>query len=385
MMKTRWLGRLGALMLMPVTAVAGQGMVSLPTNGVFNVCDFGAKGDGKTADSAACQAALEAAGKVGGTVYFPAGTYLVHDLKVPERVALKADPKWLFRDTPAGAVLKLDEPKARCVLDITDAYGVRLSGLFLDGIPATPQPVHGILLDHPKKFASKEDSPVIEDVRVQRFSGDGIRLNRVWCFFIRHSMSAYNRGNGVYLRGWDGFVIDNQFSGNHGHGFVSDAQGSTVMFTANRIEWNRLCGLCVEPEFGNSWNVTGNSFDRNFQSNLALANLQGSTVTGNLFRRAGRQLDAPSPWGAPTAQVRLRNCRGIAVTGNTLEAGQDDDGVGDFSPVAGFVIEKLGWCTIRNNTLFHGYMQEAIVDRGGHEQTVVADNPAKPLPLPTAN
>lgn len=49
------------------------------TNGpVFNVMDFGAKGDGVTNDTAAINAAAAAAAVAasGGTVYFPAGTYL---------------------------------------------------------------------------------------------------------------------------------------------------------------------------------------------------------------------------------------------------------------------------------------------------------------------
>ena len=37
----------------------------------FNVKDFGAKGDGVTPDSAAIQAAMDAAAKVNGTVWFP--------------------------------------------------------------------------------------------------------------------------------------------------------------------------------------------------------------------------------------------------------------------------------------------------------------------------
>jgi len=45
---------------------------------VFNVRAYGAKGDGTTNDTAAVQAAINAANTAGGgTVYFPAGTYLI--------------------------------------------------------------------------------------------------------------------------------------------------------------------------------------------------------------------------------------------------------------------------------------------------------------------
>jgi polygalacturonase len=44
--------------------------------GVFDVREFGAKGDGKTLDTEAIQKAMDECGKDGGTVRFPAGTYL---------------------------------------------------------------------------------------------------------------------------------------------------------------------------------------------------------------------------------------------------------------------------------------------------------------------
>src|SRR3954467_9756450 len=45
---------------------------------IYNVRDFGAAGDGKTLDSAAIQAAVEACnGDHGGTVLVPAGTFLI--------------------------------------------------------------------------------------------------------------------------------------------------------------------------------------------------------------------------------------------------------------------------------------------------------------------
>ncbi len=55
--------------------------------GTFSVKDFGAKADGATDDTASIQAAMDAAGKLGGKVYLPPGRYLVKgSLNVPAGV-----------------------------------------------------------------------------------------------------------------------------------------------------------------------------------------------------------------------------------------------------------------------------------------------------------
>ena len=71
------------------------------TSSVLSVLDFGAKGDGKTPDSEAIQKALNAAGSVSGTVYFPAGRYLCHDLKVHPHTTVLAEPQWGYRGDAA--------------------------------------------------------------------------------------------------------------------------------------------------------------------------------------------------------------------------------------------------------------------------------------------
>ncbi|MGB9601611.1 MAG: glycoside hydrolase family 28 protein [Verrucomicrobiia bacterium] len=56
--------------------------------GVFNVKDYGAKGDGKTGDTAAINRAIEACGSGGGRVEFPPGRYLSGTLKLRSNMTL---------------------------------------------------------------------------------------------------------------------------------------------------------------------------------------------------------------------------------------------------------------------------------------------------------
>jgi Endopolygalacturonase len=72
-------------------------------NDTFNVRTFGAKGDGVALDTEAVQKALDACGKAGGgTVVFPAGTYLCQPitLKSKTTVVLEADAILKATDDP---------------------------------------------------------------------------------------------------------------------------------------------------------------------------------------------------------------------------------------------------------------------------------------------
>jgi polygalacturonase len=64
------------------------------TDNAFNVMAYGAKGDGITDDTAAIQAALDAAGAAGGgQVYVPVGAFVVRaPLRIPARVGIIGMP-----------------------------------------------------------------------------------------------------------------------------------------------------------------------------------------------------------------------------------------------------------------------------------------------------
>ena len=314
---------------------------------VFNVVEFGAKGDGKTPDSEAMQKALDAAGAVSGTVYLPAGRYLCHDLKVHPHTTVLAEPQWGYRGD-AGAMLLLDSDEADCVLNITGAFGVHLRGLFLQGRRGAKKAIHGVFLNNAEKYSPQEDAIVIDDCKIERFSGHGVHLLRIWLFIIRHSIFQGNKGCGVQITGWDGFVTDNQFSGNGSHGFGCDSVGATIMFTANRVEWNKGYGLYLVA--GDAWNVTGNCFDRNWGAGLCALKMRTTTITGNVFRRCGKD-SSLLPEGERSCQVRLEECSGLSFVSNVCAAGRDDGGKGDYTPQFGFLVRKLSHSVLSSNTL----------------------------------
>ena len=72
-------------------SAAGQSATPPPVLPQFNVRPFGAKGNGQTKDTKAIQAAIDAAGVAGGTVYFPAGNYLSGTVRLKSYVTVFLD------------------------------------------------------------------------------------------------------------------------------------------------------------------------------------------------------------------------------------------------------------------------------------------------------
>ncbi len=78
-------------------------------------------------------------------------------------------------------MLLLDSEEADCLLNITGAFGVHLRGLFLQGRRGTQKPIHGVFLNNPEKYSPQEDSIVIDDCKIQGFSGHGVHLLASGC------------------------------------------------------------------------------------------------------------------------------------------------------------------------------------------------------------
>lgn len=116
--------------------------------GVFNVKDprYGATGNGTTDDTAAIQAAINAAAAANGVCYFPPGTYICNDATTPasssDYIIIRGAGKYattLLANSATDAVLT--QQCAGLVMDMTvDGGGVATNGL-KQAVNATTYPI----------------------------------------------------------------------------------------------------------------------------------------------------------------------------------------------------------------------------------------------------
>ena len=333
-------------------------------NNVFDITAYGAVGDGVTDSTAAIQRALDDAAAVEGKVIVPPGKYLTGRLKMGVRTRLEGSSAWNFRKDGLSVFI-LNDPKAVCLLDITGAFGCSVSGMCFDG-KNLGEGCHGIYLRWDRyNGGSEEDTPTIDDCRVGHFSGDGVRLEHIWCFSVRHSMLHSNGGAGLYIDGWDAFILDNWFTGNRKCGILGGPCTASVTANGNRIEWNRLAGIWFVN--GDSVNLSGNFFDRSFGPGLKLGGggeFRDAAVTGNVFRRSGCPDGMRFGSEYDNSHLFFDGVKNAAVTGNVFKWGVNDDGGGTKSPDYGAYIARSDAVVFEGNAMRDAAVKESVVYDG---------------------
>ena len=329
-------------------------------NTIFNILDYGAINDNKTDNTIAIQSAIDDATKVGGKVIIPPGIYKTSKLYLKGKgVILEGSASWSYRGF-GGSILKLNDSSVDSLIDITGSFGCAIINLNLDGANLGSN-THGIKLYWPNyNGGSEEDTPKIDGCKIANFSGDGIHFEHVWCFSIRHSMIAYNKGSGIFIDGWDGFLLDNWLSYNEAYGLKGGNVVASITSTGNRVEWNKIGGFKIE--FGDSINITGNFFDRGEGPAIDLGGekqVSLVTISSNIFRRNGASNNSIDKYDS--CFLRLNNCTNITVSTNTMRLGRNDGGGGILSPNYGFVITNCINCIITNNTMYKSVLKELFI------------------------
>jgi len=139
---------------------------------VFNVRDFGAKGDGVADDTLAIQAAIEQAASVGGSVYLPGGTYVVRQQGSNAYALQLASGITVYGDGPSSLIkLAANQDPWTRVISGTGIANVVLRDFAVDGNDNNQstwsEQRHGI-------FVSRAANITCQRLLVQNTSGDGI-------------------------------------------------------------------------------------------------------------------------------------------------------------------------------------------------------------------
>ncbi|MHC8372069.1 M10 family metallopeptidase C-terminal domain-containing protein [Pseudomonas sp. MDT1-85] len=177
---------------------------------IFNVQNFGAKGDGITDDTAAIQSAIDAAAAGGGgQVYMPTGTYIVSGGEEPSDGCLMLKSNvYLYGDGMGATTVKVaDGSDTKITGVIRSAYGEEthdfgVSNLTIDGNrDSTTGKIDGWFNGYIPGEAGYDSNVTLDSVEIKDCSGYGFdpheqTVNMV----IKNSVS---HGNGL-----DGFVAD---------------------------------------------------------------------------------------------------------------------------------------------------------------------------------
>jgi hypothetical protein len=119
------------------------------------------------------------------------------------------------------------------------------------------------------------------------------------------------------------------------------------VIVSREIRWDQVGGIVPGPAGANTLQIGNCTFDRNFGPRIDIslsssrAASSANVIDGNLFRRNGYQReDEPEA----SAHLRLRNVKGLAVTGNSFygDAHPKDakEGLGT-SPINGMVLASV--------------------------------------------
>ena len=334
---------------------------------IVSVTDYGAAGNGVTNDTAAFTDAIAAVagatltGTV-GTVFIPAGTYVIEPITLPNRVSLQGagvGNTRLWRrngGTTTGAFIK----------NTTHARLCSVSHMMIDGRGVGDTTSHGLHLDNSAALDSDTGNGIAEyvdgrhyanDLLIQNCKGNGLHVQGRGVTMVSRVQSWLNSGHGFVTgtdsffsecdagaSGWDGFYISGAntrivnskawysgavstaaagVTGGTGHGFhFADGNYSTCTLIGCEAQDNMRAGFYLSNVGRHV--IEGGMADSNNRGNLSHAgyevvNAYNNFVTGIAWDRAANP-------NHQLAGVRVQNstCNRIEITvdgiGNMAEA-----------------------------------------------------------------
>ncbi len=339
--------RNSALLAVPMMAAAGTAFAGVRLSGalaatatgayvppvrtrgatIINVRDKGAVGDGIHDDTAAFQAAINALPSTGGTVYVPAGTYLIDPVKkvsLRSYMLLNMDPQAKLQaktNSATRAYILYAYQKVQVEIAGGQLIGDRDTHTYVTG--STSEWNHGIQIIGCKGIT-------IRDLWVGKCAGDGIctggntndlvianvvstgnrrqGLSLTQCYNVKvyDSEFSYTKGTspecGIDIEPDNDYVATNiwiencRLNNNAKYGMNVYKRVSNVTLTKSTIEYNASCGVVTTGCSGIK--LVGNTVRYNsatgvfFQDGTLNSSISGSLSYGN-YTRLGVKVRTP--------------------------------------------------------------------------------------------
>ena len=225
---------------------------------VFNVRDYGAKGDGSTLDTAAIQRALDAAHAAGGgTVYIPAGVYIVHSAS-----GEASDGALQIR----SGVTLMGDGMGQSSLKVMDGEDSKITGIVRtpSGEVTTNVVIRDLTIDGNHQNNSGEidgffcgvtpgstlydENILIERVEIMNVSRYGFDPHEQTRFLtIKDSVAHDNLGDGFTIDFCFDTVLENNVAyGNGRYGFNIVTSSHDILLKDNVAHHNAASGIAVQ-------------------------------------------------------------------------------------------------------------------------------------------
>ena len=258
-----------------------------------NVKDYGALGDGMRDDTAAIQAAINSLPSTGGTVFIPAGTYMIDTVK---KIQLRS---YMLLQLDPGAILKAKTSSVSkaSVVYIYNRTHVEVAGGRIIGERDTHKYMTTSTDEWNMGVQIKGGTHVtVRDLHVSKCTGDGVCVGGGSSdVVIANIISTGNRRQGLSITNCNTIkVYDSEFSYTSGTApecgiDIEPDPGytcSNIWIENCRVNNNRKYGINIWKNASNI-TLTRNTLEYNTSLGMGTVGCSGLTVTNNVIRYNG--------------------------------------------------------------------------------------------------